>query len=815
MGCSGEDDTSVATQSPADTLKVNTQFAATYLQTIEKQTPTQNVAAAAGFNVTKSLVSATRYNGQLEVTNVATNEKQVFDWPVTQKVDEQGEVETISHRALTLKQGTYDFRLLLATEGGKQRQYMAQALGEEILDGAQPEIDFVLLPNLGEIISDFSQVQYASTLKFAWPAAELAGLTDPQFGLSLNGGDETVYDINKETGLAEAFINVQPGQYQLDLHLYDGNLMVGKNEDTANTINFAEGEDAQLDVIPLQADVSLNLSPLKDVGTFTFSVPREVVAEVDSAQNLAMIVRLSGEQTPLQEVVLTVDDVNGHYQSSVELEIGGAERVDAYVAFHHIDEASQNYSQTPFASCNTQIDVALNQTLGCQLALEHESIISGRILGTLMLNVIDQHQQPAIGVPVYVDGKKIGLTGDQYSAGSIKANLVAGEHDIKVEDGMLAAADKIEMKPLVVENKVLYLQKRAGLGDGAFVKNQNLNLGSGDDDWSDASTFADIDNDGDLDLLLSRRRNLEVIYLNNGQGKFNLSPTAFGDKVYTQSLATADFNGDGYQDVVRLTTSGDEIYLNDGLGNLMNTGQSLGSGESEMAAIGDINSDGYLDIVVAQQRKSPLVYLNDGKGYFADSGNNIADISGSYYPGIELIDVNSDSHLDVIWAGGDGLNMILLNDGKGHFADSGQRLGQSRSEDHFKVAAGDLNGDGKPDLVITNIDYNDYEQNQVFINDGTGFFALAPTDIGVNGVGAAMADVDSDGDLDLLVTGASKEQAKLYINDGLGGLSVSSLTSFIGNNHIPLFGDVDGDGDLDLVVTYGTGSQVYLNQPAP
>ncbi len=103
--------------------------------------------------------------------------------------------------------------------------------------------------------------------------------------MSINDEDETVYTINKDTGIAELIMNVEPGEYQLAMRLYDGDLMVGKNEDQNNSVNFIEGEDAKMDVVPLQADVKLNLSPLKDQGTFTFTVPAEVIDEVGSAMN--------------------------------------------------------------------------------------------------------------------------------------------------------------------------------------------------------------------------------------------------------------------------------------------------------------------------------------------------------------------------------------------------------------------------------------------------------------------------------------------------------------------------------------------------
>ncbi|GHA59401.1 FG-GAP repeat domain-containing protein [Photobacterium aphoticum] len=797
-----------------DKLVLNAEFAATYLQTIPKTPLSVTMRSSMPMN-SEQPAQTTRYDGKLEVINVVSKDKQVFDWPMTQSVDAEGNVETISHRALTLKPGAYDFTLLLTSKTPAPRQYMAQALGEEIVDGQSPEIDFVLLPNLGETISDFEQVQYVSTLKFSWPAEELAGLSQPQFGLSINGEDERVYSINKETGIAELLMNVKPGEYQLAMRLYDGDLMVGKNDDQDNTVNFVEGENAQMDVIPLQADVNLTLGQLKDEGIFTFTVPAEVIHEVGSAQELALIVRLGGGKVPVQEKVLDVQDVNSTYQASALFETGGDRELNAYLAFHKVSGAAEQFDDAPLASCNTTINVAVNQTLGCKLELKRESIITGRVLGTLMLNVLDQQQQPATGVKVYIGDKLIGLTGEAYSTGSIKAHLVAGEHAILADDGLLSATDSVVMTPLAVENKVLYLDKKPHLGDGYFESTQYLSLGRGDDYWSDSSIIADVNGDGHLDLIFSRRRNTELIYINNGSGKFALSSSSFGDQTYTRVIAGADLNGDGHPDVVRATSEGDEIYFNNGVGEFTPSGQSLGQGKSQDLAIGDLNGDGYLDIVAAQEWRAPFIYLNDGKGRFTNSEEYISAVQGSYYPDVVLVDVNDDRHLDIVWAGGDHQNMILLNNGQAKFSDAGQRLGEKDTNEIFNVAVGDVNNDGKPDLLFTNIDYQGAERNVLYLNDGQGLYSLSDVDFGINGVDAAFADVDSNGTLDVFITGSNEEAAKLYMNDGIGNFSLSPLSKFGTHHHIPLFGDIDRDGDLDLISTYGNDSTIYLNQPAP
>ncbi|NBI55267.1 VCBS repeat-containing protein [Photobacterium alginatilyticum] len=813
IGCGEGNETAGKGSVVDNSLVVNSKFAATYLQTIEKE-PSQ--PAPVGYQASvklKSQVQTLSYDGKLEVTNILTKDKQAFDWPMTQKLDSEGNVETVSHRALTLKPGSYDFVLLLTSKDGKQSQYMAQALGEDVIDGKAPEIDFVLLPNLGETISDFEQVQYVSTLKFSWPAEDLAALSHPQFGLSINGEDETVYTINKETGIAELIMNVEPGEYQLAMRLYDGDLMVGKNGEQNNSVNFAEGEGAKMDVIPLQADVNLNLSSMKDQGHFSFTVPAEVVNEVGSAHELALIVRLGGENVPVQEKVLTIRDENGIYKASDLFETGGQDQLTAYLAFHKVSEASEQFRSVPFASCNTSINVALNQTLGCKLELKRESIMTGRVLGTLMLNVLDQNQQPALGVKVYVGDKLIGLTGEQYSTGSIKAHLVAGDYTVKAAEGVLEAADTITMSPLAVENKVLTLQKGPNVGDGKFVLKQTLTVGNGEDNYIDASTLVDFNGDGALDVILAPRRNTEQIYLNDGQGGFALSSFSSGDNSNIERIAVDDLNGDSKPDIVRATDSGVSVFFNDGKGNLTESSQKLTDKSSDSVALGDIDGDGDLDIVLLETWKAPRVFINNSSGFFVDENGFLSTLFGQKSANVVLADVTGNSSLDIIWAGGDRKNMIFFNDGKGRFTDSGQRLGTSQSTSTnklYNVAANDLNSDGYVDLVITNADYHGVEEvNQLFINDGKGLFELSDTDLGTNGRTPAIADIDSDGDLDIVIGG----KPSIYVNEGNRYFTLSDVNKLPYRADQPLLGDVDGDGDVDLLLRTGHRSLVLINQP--
>ncbi len=448
-------------------LKINSVFSATYLQSIQNTGNTTTLEKEAPLLPPPLLQTATpqieskSYDGEMEATNLLTSEKQIFDWPVTQNIDSAGNVETISHRALTLKPGHYDFVLVLTSKELGAQQYVAKALGKEIVNGENPEINFVLSPNMGESINDFEQIKYLSTLKFSWPSESLAKLANPQFGLSINKGDEAIYAINKQTGMVEVTLHVVPGQYQLEVYLYDGDLMVGENAKEDNWLNLIEGEDLQIDIISLQADISIDLDPLQNRGNFTFIVPKAVVDEVGEAAGLGLIVRIS-DGNDVQEKMLSVFDENGVYVARGMFNVPAKEIITTYLAFHRMRHEESLFSEPPIASCNTRITISETQTLACNLELKRESMISSRILGTLMLSVVDENNQSAMGAQVYLNGKLIGLTGEVYSTGSIKTHQIAGNYQIKAQTATHSASSEVQIIPLEVLNEMLYLLPDGG-----------------------------------------------------------------------------------------------------------------------------------------------------------------------------------------------------------------------------------------------------------------------------------------------------------------------------------------------------------------
>lgn len=178
---------------------------------------------------------------------------------------------------------------------------------------------------------------------------------------------------------------------------------------------------------------------------------------------------------------------------------------------------------------------------------------------------------------------------------------------------------------------------------------------------------------------------------------------------------------------------------------------------------------------------------------------------------IALGDLDGDGDLDAVFANqGDTPSRVLLNDGHGTFSYTDQLL---TTQGHG-VAIGDLNGDGTLDVVITCATFWDrWLPTRVYLNDGHG--KLSPTaqqlgDAALSGNQVELADIDSDGDLDIslsLCTADFVTVSRTYLNDGLGGFSAADYAFPYGTT----FADLDGDGDADAFSKVsGVGYSVLL-----
>ena len=217
--------------------------------------------------------------------------------------------------------------------------------------------------------------------------------------------------------------------------------------------------------------------------------------------------------------------------------------------------------------------------------------------------------------------------------------------------------------------------------------------------------FADLDHDGDLDLLLVGGGGGVVFYRNNLDGTFTEMSQAMGFTPVrgARDAAFADFDGDGRMDVLVVSENGrSALFHNDGGRHFTDIVATSGLAIDDAAtvAIGDYNNDGFIDAFVSGARESSL-WLNGGDGRFTRDDRSSAALStlrGAAATDAQFVDYDNDGWLDLVVAGPGGVRM-LHNDGGGKFTDRSTLVPPS-AKPAASLQADDIDGDGDLDLLV-------------------------------------------------------------------------------------------------------------------
>ncbi len=312
---------------------------------------------------------------------------------------------------------------------------------------------------------------------------------------------------------------------------------------------------------------------------------------------------------------------------------------------------------------------------------------------------------------------------------------------------------------------------------------------------------ADFDGDGDLDAFIACHQFVAPsrIYLNDGTGLFQDTGQDLGDgSISGAELNLVDLNGDGNVDVhvMYYDPNGlpDKVYLNDGAGVFSDSGLAL---DEEIIAWGDLDADGDVDYLGKRYGEGYVVWLNDGSGRFSE-GWQMED-ARAMDGGIALGDFDGDGDLDALVAngfrtGGSYPTILLWNDGSGQFSDSGFQFNATKGA---KFAVGDLDGDGALDVFVSNFD----QPNQVWINDGNGYFTDSDLRLGTDGDAStkpSLGDLDGDGDLDVFV-GSLMGKPEIWFNSALTTPSPSPPSSDSNKGVIAFYSERDGNAEIYTV----------------
>jgi hypothetical protein len=351
---------------------------------------------------------------------------------------------------------------------------------------------------------------------------------------------------------------------------------------------------------------------------------------------------------------------------------------------------------------------------------------------------------------------------------------------------------------------------------------------------------ADVNGDGKPDLLVANSSSSTVgVLLGNGDGTFQTAVSYGSGGVLPSSVVVADVNGDGKPDLLVTNVCVDSYCTSNSsvsvlLGNGDGTFQAAvtyGSGGwyADSVAVADVNGDGKPDLVVGNAcvdagcaSGTVGVLLGNGDGTFQTA---VSYGSGGYSGAIVAVaDVNGDGKPDLLvanYCGSGCLNgtvSVLLGNGDGTF----QRAVTygSGAFEAYSLAVADVNGDGKPDLVVSNAcqssEYgtcNSSSEVSVLLGNGDGTFQTAVSyDSGESGSGygegaysVAVADVNGDGKADLIVINQGNNVGVL-LGNGDGTFQSAVTYGSGGNAYGVAVADVNGDGKPDVVVA-NSGSE--------
>lgn len=394
----------------------------------------------------------------------------------------------------------------------------------------------------------------------------------------------------------------------------------------------------------------------------------------------------------------------------------------------------------------------------------------------------------------------------------------------------------------------------------------------------------DFDGDGWPDLFCTNGASLpglektgeaywNRLYRNNRDGTFSDVTVKAGlqGRGYNMGVAVADYNNDGHEDLFVVGVHGNQLYRNNGDGTFKDVTReaglegpgSLGRAAWSVGACWiDFDGDGNLDLFISnycdwEPGSDPLcggmesqaraychpdryraqvmqLYRNNGDGTFTEvtRKQGLPELVGKGM-GLAIADFAGDGRAGIFIANDNARNLLLRNRGKG-FDEIGVDAGVAYNGDGRNISGmgadfGDVNGDGRPDIVMTGLKNETYE---VFLNQGKALFDDGSASTGLlnasrlwNGWGCGLVDLDNDGWLDLFVAGGGldvqdAQSNRIFANSGGHFVdvteSVGSEFSSPALHRGVVFADFDRDGRLDAAVTaLNAPVELWWNRSAP
>lgn len=355
---------------------------------------------------------------------------------------------------LPLHLGAYDVYFLLDAFGS---QYAGIVVNHLILSGGLNTISVTLNPVVGGPVASVFDLAGLSAYSVRYDPDALRSYTYPRLGLSVDGGPELLYDvlINDDEPIITLFL--PSGTHTVSVRFFDGAVVKSVPVDNEPIEPAPAGEPPpEIPVVPLTAEATYSFTgsatdSTVGTGTFTFTVPKDVIAEAlpstgtDPLGNLQAVASIVGPENPLVEVPVTLSPVTDVSTGEV-LHYTGAITIDGFVpgpitwqlSFQDIEDSQK------FAYCAQSVDTTATATpdtgtFVCSLNLLVRAQVSNTTpMGAVQVNVSDV-LGPVVGAVVLLDGEVLGVTGGTAGVddGLLWAFVEPGDHTLEVTQEIL------------------------------------------------------------------------------------------------------------------------------------------------------------------------------------------------------------------------------------------------------------------------------------------------------------------------------------------------------------------------------------------
>ncbi len=325
-----------------------------------------------------------------------------------------------------------------------------------------------------------------------------------------------------------------------------------------------------------------------------------------------------------------------------------------------------------------------------------------------------------------------------------------------------------------VQNGANFLYQNQG--NGTFL-NVTAIAGVGVSDFSIASVWGDIDNDGDLDLYVANYNSENVLFENNGDGTFTDITIAAGvnDNKNPRCVLMADIDNDGFVEIYVANIFGQNVmYKNNGNKTFTDLTAYTNTSDVQIAMgsiFFDYDNDGDQDLYLTHDAyQKYILYENNGMGRFTDvSAARGANVAGQGM-GVDFGDYNNDGFFD-IYVTNLGHNFLLKNT-NGNFTEEAFQANVADIGMGWGTFFFDYNNDGWSDIYVVNDYQFSPQENVLYKNLGNDSFAIVGSNTNISSqfssYGAATADINNDGWIDMAVAIVGSHGNQLFENNDAG-----------------------------------------------